>query len=66
MLVLEAAMMTANGLSIELPQTKVICIALAETLKVIGQQNKSPLNYLQAALRTLQQQHISSHDLQFL
>jgi len=36
MLVLEAAMMTANRLSIELPETKMICIPLAETLKVIS------------------------------
>jgi len=54
MLVLEATMMTTDGLLIKLPQTKVICVALAETLEVIGQQNESPLDYLKAAFRTLQ------------
>jgi len=58
MLVLKTAMMTADRLTIELPQTEVIRIALAETLEIIGQQNKSTLDYLQAALRTLQQKQI--------
>ena len=59
MFVLGAAMMTADRPSVELPLAKVIRISLAETLKVTGKQHKCSLNYLQAALRALQQQHIN-------
>ena len=48
-------MVTANRPSVELPLAKVVGISLAKTLEVIGQQDKCALNYLQAALGSLQQ-----------
>ena len=46
MFVLEAAVVATNGTPVELPLAKMICISLAETFEVIGEQNKCTLNYL--------------------
>ena len=56
---MKAALMAPDWLLVELPLAQVICIALAETLEMIGQQHECTLDDLQTALRTLIQLSIS-------
>ena len=57
--VVKAALMARDWLLVELPLAQVICIALAETLEMIGQQHECTLDDLQTAVRTLIQLSIS-------